>query len=161
MLLLSALVLTACSGSDPKSLTQAGYDALGRGDEVAALSKFDSALEGLEPAHPGYLRAVLGRCSALAKSDPLRARVSFLDVARAVPDQVTEDDYGFLCDMLIRAEAGVEAVEVMHAGMGHFPGSAKMQAIHDAVWDAANRAKTPDALRRFADLGYTGTGATR
>ncbi len=152
--ILVLILLAACSGSDPKSLTSDGYAALGRGDDAKALSKFESALNGLGTEHPQYRRAALGRCEALTKVDAARARAAFLDLAKVVPEQVNEDDYSLMCNALLQVDANLHAVEVMHAGRDRFKGSKKMEAILEAVLNAAKRARTPEALQRLTDLGY-------
>lgn len=158
LLLFALLFLAACGGSDPKSLTSEGYTALGKGDAKAALSKFDAALSGLEATHPEYLRAALGRCEALARTDGAGAKKAFLDLVAKVPDKVREDDYGLVCSAMLQGGFTLDAIDVMDSGNKRFPTSAKMKATKDAVVAAANREATPEALRKLDSLGYAGGG---
>ena len=150
------LTATACSGSDPAALTSEGYAALGKGDNSGALSKFESALSGLDAQHPEYLRAALGRCRALAHVDPPRARSSFLDLAKAMPAKIGEDDYSLICNELLQVGATIDAIDVMKAGHDRFPKSPKMEAMVSAVEAAAKREKSPEALNKLKGLGYAG-----
>jgi hypothetical protein len=157
--LLAVVVLvtsTACSGSDPAARTGEGYAALGKGDNAGALSKFESALSGLDLQHPEYLRAALGRCQALAHVDPARARSTFLDLAKAMPAKIGEDDYSLICNELLQSGATLDAIDVMKAGHDRFPTSPKMEAMVSAVKSAAAREKTPEAMNKLAGLGYAG-----
>lgn len=156
LLPIALLVLAACGSSDPTDLTTEGYAVLNKGDAKAAIVKLDGALEKLAPTDQGYYRAALGRCQALAKIDPPAAKQSFLDLAKRLgKSTVREDDYGLLCSELVRADATVVAIEVMHAGMETFDKSEKMKQILDEVVTAAKRASTPDALKKLETLGYT------
>ena len=69
-----------------------------------------------------------------------------------------EDDYGLVCSWLIQSGFVLDAIDVMTAGDRRFPGSEKMKAILKAVQEAANRAETPDALKKLDSLGYAGGG---
>jgi hypothetical protein len=154
LLPLSLLLLAACGGSDPKTSTSAGYAALGKGDAKAALAKFDAALSGLQPTDKDYYYAALGRCQALAKTDPAEAKRSFLDLAQKLgKETVRENDYSLICNDLIQAGAGKEAVLVMHSGMETFDKSEKMQQLLDVVKAAAER--SPAARSALEGLGYT------
>ncbi len=150
------LLLAACGGADSKALTSEGYTALGKGDAKAALSKFDAALEGMESTNADFLRASLGRCEALAKTDGAAAKKAFLDLASKMPTRVTEDDYGLICSRLLQSGYTLEAIDVMHAGSQHYPESPRMLATQQAVQAAAERDKTPDALEKLKSLGYAG-----
>lgn len=143
-----------CSGSDPKALTNEGYAALGKGDMASALSKFDKALEGLDTKHDQYLRATLGRCEALAKTDPARAKTTFFQVTMAQPEKVREDDYSLVCNALLQAGATLDAIDVMKAGHDRFPESPKMIAMVEAVKSAAKREKTSEAVEKLKSMGY-------
>jgi len=156
LLPIALLFLAACGGSDPKSLSSEGFAALGKGDAKGALTKFDAALDGLESTHPEYLRASLGRCEALARTDGAGAKAAFLGLAQKLPAKVGEDDYSLVCSALIQGGFTVEAVEVMDAGNQRFKGSKKMKETLDAVMAAAKREKTPDALKKLESLGYAG-----
>lgn len=158
LLPLALLVLAACGGSDPESLVRDGAAALGKGDAGSALSKYEAALADLPATDPKYLRAALGRCQALARTNGARARQAFLELAAKVPEKVREDDYGLVCSWLIQSGFVLDAIDVMTAGDRRFPGSEKMKAILKAVQDAANRADTPEALKKLEDMGYVGRG---
>jgi len=158
LLPLALLVLAACGGSDPESLVRDGAASLGKGDAGSALSAFEDALDGLATTDRDYLPAALGRCQALARTDGARARQAFLELAAKVPEKVREDDYGLVCSWLNQGGFVLDALDVMKAGDVRFPGSEKMKAILKAVMDAANRADTPDALKKLDSLGYAGGG---
>ncbi|MCY2958798.1 MAG: hypothetical protein NTY35_01435 [Planctomycetota bacterium] len=158
ILSIALLFLAACGGSDPKSLSSEGYAALGKGDAKSALTKFDAALQGLEATHPEYLRASLGRCEALARTDGAGAKAAFLDLAKKLPAKVGEGDYGLVCSAMLQGGFTLDAIDVMDAGNKRFPTSAKMKATHDAVVAAANREATPEALKKLDSLGYAGGG---
>ena len=93
--LILLLLVAACGGSsaDPspgssaeiRAKTGEGFAALGKGDAKTALSKFDAALVGLDSTNPEYLRASLGRCEALAKTDGEAAKKAFLELVAKVP----------------------------------------------------------------------------
>jgi len=158
LLPLALLGLAACGGSDPESLVREGAAALGKGDAGSALSRFDDALDGLPSTDPIYLRAALGRCEALARTDGALAREAFLELAAKLPDKVREDDYGLVCSWLIQGGFTLDAIDVMKAGDTRFPNSAQMMTTLDAVIAAANRADTPDALKKLETMGYVGGG---
>ncbi len=155
------LFAAACGGSgsgssaEIRAKTGEGYAALGKGDAQTALSKFDAALVGLDSTNPEFLRASLGRCEALAKTDGEAAKKAFLDLVAKVPAEIGEDDYGLVCSRLIEGGFIVTAIEVMHEGIQRFPGSKKMATILDAVKAAAARASDPAALKALDSLGYT------
>lgn len=155
------LFVAACGGSSSGSSTEVrgktseGFAALGKGDAKTALSKFDAALVGLDATNPEFLRASLGRCEALAKTDGEAAKKAFLELVDKVPAQIGEDDYGLVCSRLIEGGFTVTAVEVMHEGNQRFKGSKKMATILEAVKAAAERASDPAALKALEGLGYT------
>lgn len=148
------LVLAGCSGGNPKELTSEGYAALGKGDHSGALSKFDAALGGLDTKHDQYLRATLGRCEALAKVDPARARTNFLELAKTMPEKVREDDYSLVCNALLQAKARLDAIDVMKAGHERFPESPKMLAMVEAVKSAATRENDSESVAKLKSMGY-------
>ncbi len=153
--LLAALLFAACSSSDPKTLTSEGFAALHRGDAKAALVKFDAALTQLDAQDAEYLRSALGRCEALARLAPAQAKDAFLALAKAQPAKVRENDYSLICDALLRSDATMEAIDVMHAGNEHYKESSAMKATTEAVMRKAKEAKSPDALQKLKGLGYT------
>ncbi len=158
LLPLALLVLGACGSSDPADLVREGGAALGKGDAGSALSAFEDALDGLSTTDRDYLAAALGRCQALARIDGARARQAFLELAAKVPEKVRARDYGLVCSWLNQGGFTLDAIDVMKAGDVRFPDSEEMKAILKAVRDAANRADTPEALKKLEDMGYVGRG---
>jgi hypothetical protein len=155
---LIALPLAGCGGSDPKSLNDEAYASLHRGDARAALADFERALEAAPPGTIEHLRAALGRCEALAQTDPSRAQAEFLGFASRERALVREDDYSLMCAALVRARAFSPAIDVMDAGMKAFPESKRMQDTKDSVIRATQQAEDPAALNKLASLGYVGRG---
>jgi len=153
---IALLLLAACGPSDPKALADEGNSALGKGDAKSALAKFDEALVGLDPSHEQYVRASIGRCEALAKTDGPAAVKSFLELAGKVPAKVGEGDYSLICSKLLQGGFTLEAIDVMDAGKKRFVGSKKMEETLVAVQAAAKKQSTPDALKKLASLGYAG-----
>ena len=154
--LLLALLVASCGSSDPKALTDSGSAALNSGDPARAVSEFDRALEHMDAGHPEYLRASIGRCQALARIDPNRAKEEFLALARAQPSKVREPDFATVAAELVRHNAITPAVAVAEAGMRMFPESPSMKSLLDLVGDAAKKASDPAALKRLKGLGYAG-----
>jgi len=154
--LLLLLLLASCGGSGPGVLREEGYIALGKGDYAGALSKFDSAITGLDRQHPEYLRIDLGRIRALCHVDAARARTAFLELAKAMPAKVGEGDYSLICSELLQVGATLDAIDVMKAGHDRFPESPKMKSMIKAVEEAAAREATPEALNKLKGLGYAG-----
>jgi hypothetical protein len=155
-LVLAACVLTACNGSDPKALTDKGSAALGSGDTRTALESFDAALKHMDPAHPDFLRASLGRCRALASQNPAQAKQDFLSLARSTSLKVNEQDFAAMAEELVNRGAAADAVDVMDAGLKAFPESPKMQFLKQKVVEASKKSKDPAALNKLKGLGYTG-----
>lgn len=156
--LLLALLISSCGASDPKALTDSGLAALNSGDAKQAVSEFDRALEHMDASHPDYLRACLGRCQALARTDPNRAKEEFLALAGAQPSRVREPEYTAVATELVRNDAVTQAVAVAEAGMKTFPESPSMKHLVDLVGDAAKKSKDPAALQKLKGLGYAGDG---
>jgi hypothetical protein len=98
----------------------------------------------------------MGRCEALARLDPKRARDEFLALARAEPGKLHEQDYAQIADDLVKARAASEAIDVMDAGVKAFPESPQMQVLKQRVVDASKKSKDPAALGKLKGLGYTG-----
>jgi len=153
---IALLFLAACGGSGSTALSSEGFAALGKGDAQGALAKFDAALDGLDSAHPEFLRASIGRCEALAKIDGQKASKSFLDLASKMPAKVGEDDYSLICSRLLQGGFTLEAIDVMDAGRKRFAGSKKMEETLVAVQAAAKKQSSPDALNKLKGLGYAG-----
>lgn len=157
-LTVSLLCLTAaCSGSsDPKALTDQGQAALTSGDARGAAQHFEDALKHMNAAHPDFLRASMGRCQALARQDPKRAKDDFLALAKQHSDRVKDADFGLITGELVKKGAIVEATEVVTAGMKMFPESPKMVVLRDQVGDAAKKSADPEAMKQLKGLGYAG-----
>jgi hypothetical protein len=153
--LLLILPLAACGGShDPEGLTRQGYAELNSGRDADAEATFRRALEGLDPAHPQYLRAQLGLAQAQAARDPEGTKQRFLDLARTHP--VEEVDYQRVAGALTSARHFEAATDLVVAGMTRFPESPRMVELRDHVGDSAQRAGSdvPDSLK---GLGYVGS----
>jgi len=155
-LVTAAVLLVACSESDPKVLTDKGSAALGAGDVPAAIESFDAALQHMDARNPDYLRASMGRCQALARQNPSQAKDDFLALARSASDRVREQDYSTIVNELVKKGAVAEAVEVMDAGIKAFPESPQMQALKTSVVEASKKSKDRGALQKLKGLGYTG-----
>jgi hypothetical protein len=155
---LLACLLFSCGRSDPKALTDAGSAALNSGDAKGAISSFDRALEHMDPSHPDYLRAWIGRCQALARIDPGRAKDDFLALARSQPARVHEQDFAAVATELVRRGSIAPAVAIAEEGMRMFPESPAMKSLRDTIGDAARKASDPEALRKLKGLGYAGDG---
>jgi hypothetical protein len=150
-----ALVLLGC-GASSKELTDKGAAALGSGDARSALESFDGALKQMSPSDPDYLRASMGRCQALARLDPNRAKEDFLALARSQPGKLREQDYAQIADELVKTRAASDAIDVMDAGVKAFPESPQMQVLKQRVVEASKKSKDPAALGKLKGLGYTG-----
>lgn len=154
--ILLLLPLCACSGDSPKQLTDKGVQALAAGQAREAQGRFEEALKGLQPTDPDFIRAQLGRVQALARLQAPLARDAFLALARDHKQLVQEGDYGLVVSELLRADAPIEAIDVMDAGMKAYPQSAQMQAVQKQVTDAAKQSKDPAGLKKLKGLGYVG-----
>ena len=149
-------LLAACGGGDPKEATDRGQAALGSGDGKSALESFEAALACLAPGDPDWLRASVGRCQALARLDPARAKTEFLALARAHPGTVGEQDFAIVVGDLIAHGGILEAIDVVEAGSARFPESPRMLALREQVVAASQRARDPGAMQRLKGLGYVG-----
>ena len=156
LLLSLVLVASACSPADPKALTDQGHSALGAGDAEKAQASFDDALAQIDPSHPEWLRASLGRCQALARHDPTAAREAFLGLARSHPARVTVQDFSIVVGELVQAGAVSEAIDVMDAGIKLYPESPVMQVIKEKVIAASTRSQDPGVSDKLKGLGYVG-----
>ncbi len=156
LLVLSAL---GCGGSsDPRALTDSGAAALNSGDPKKALSEFDQALAHMDAANPDFLRAKIGRCQALARTDAARAQTEFLALAKDPAAKVGEQDYTTIALDLVKSSAIGPAVAVAEAGIQRYPESPSMKALRDKVGDAAKKANDPEAMKKLKGLGYAGDG---
>ena len=157
IVVLAALLLGSCAPSDPKTLTDEGASALGAGDAAKAQESFEAALTGIDPSHPEWLRASIGRCQALARRDGPAAKKAFLELATAHPSRVNEQDFSLVVSELVQHDAIVEAIDVMDAGVKLYPESPAMQTIKEKVLAASSKSKDAGALEKLKGLGYVGS----
>lgn len=152
--------LGSCSGS-AQSLTENGNRELGSGDYKAALSDFEKALDklGTDTQSNEYLQAALGRCQALARTDPKKAATEFIALAQAQKGRVLESDFTLIADALLKAntnESRKQAIEVMVAGTKLFPTSTKLKDIGNKIYAEAQKAGDPESMKSLQGLGYAG-----
>ncbi|MBI5364413.1 MAG: hypothetical protein HZA53_14630 [Planctomycetes bacterium] len=152
------LVLSACSGSDPKAMTAEGTRKLGAGDAKAALECFDDALAHLQPQGGDFLRASMGRFQALARLEPKRAQTEFLAFHVAHPNDVKEAEFKLVVDELLRRGSVAPATDLIEAGQKAFPNSPLMAQLLKAAGDAAKKSGDPAAVNKLKGLGYAGDG---
>ena len=156
--LLLACLLVSCGSDDPKALTDAGTAALNSGDAAGAIAKFDRALAGMPASDPDFRRASIGRCQALARTDPARAQADFLELAAAQPALIREPEYVAVATDLASRGSIANATAVAEAGMKRYPESPAMASLRDSIGDAAKKAGDPESLRRLQGMGYVGDG---
>jgi hypothetical protein len=156
LLPLLLLLLASCGSKDAKALTEAGSAALNSGDAKGAISSFESALELMDANHPDFLRASVGRCEALARTDPTRAQADFLALAKAQPARVREPEFIAIATELAERGSIGPAVAIAEEGMKRFPESPAMTVLRDQVGDAAKKANDPESLQKLKGLGYAG-----
>lgn len=154
------VALAACS-KDAKSLTDSGYASLGKGDSKGALSEFEAALPKIDATANAdlYRRAAIGRCEALARIDPKRARTEFVALVKAQPGRIVEGDLTAIVHGMTRArtpEALKEAIELLDAAKTMYPDSPKLDDIAKVVVAEATRANDPVAIERLKSMGYVG-----
>ena len=154
-LALAALFLTlplcSCGGGsgDPGSLTNDGYAALGSGDHQGALDSFQSALAGLDPAAPEFMRAKMGEIEALTHLDADGAR----DALIGMGDQAGEAEYSKVAGNLTAERHFSQAIDVLDAGIKRHGESPKLKALLDKVRVEAEKSD-PAALEKLKGLGY-------
>jgi tetratricopeptide (TPR) repeat protein len=158
-IVLVTCLLAACSGSDPKVLTDKGAAALASGDVPAAIESFEAALQHMDAKNPEFLRASLGRCQALARQNPKQAKEDFLALARSGPAKLHEQDYSAIAGELVKKGAVSDAIDVMDAGLKAFPESPQMQVLKNQIVEASKKTKDPGAMNKLKGLGYTGDDA--
>jgi len=158
ILTLACLVAVACGSSDPRALTDAGAAALNSGKAKEALAEFDRALEHMDASHADFLRASIGRCQALARTDAARSQADFLALAQKESARVGERDYATVALDLVQANAIGPAAAIAEAGLKRFPNSPEMTKLRDRVGDAAKKANDPEAMKQLKGLGYAGDG---
>lgn len=158
ILIFACLAAVACGSSDPKELTDSGAAALNSGKAKEALADFDRALEHMDPSQADFLRASVGRCQALARTDSARAQADFLKLAQSPSARVGEQDYATVALDLVQSHAIGPAAAIAEAGMKRFPDSPEMKKLRDRVGDAAKKANDPEAMKQLKGLGYAGDG---
>lgn len=156
--ILLACLLAACGSDDPKALTDAGAAALNSGDAKGAISSFDRALDRMNASDPDFLRASIGRCQALARTDPTRAQADFLELAQAQPARIREPEFVAVASELAARGSIGPATAIAEAGMKRYPESPAMSALRDTIGDAAKKADDPESLEKLKGLGYAGDG---
>lgn len=152
------LVLSACSGSDPKAMTTEGTRKLGAGDAKAALECFDDALAHMQPQGGDFMRASMGRFQALARLEPARAQTEFLAFQMAHSSDVKEADFKLVVDELVRRGNPGPATAIVAAGCKAFPESPLMQQLVKSVGDAAKKSNDAESVNTLKGLGYAGDG---
>lgn len=158
--LVLSLALAACGGSaDPKVETDAGYAALGSGDAQKAVDHFAAALGAMKPGDAGYKRARMGEVEAKLQFAPEAAANSFLEFAKAQPDQVAAEDYRKVGTQLNSRKALVQATHVLDAGLKRFADDAQLKAAMEQTKVAAAEAEASgdtSAMDALRGLGYIG-----
>jgi len=145
-----------CGKKDPRALTDEGMSAMNGGDAKAALVAFDGALQAMDTANPEYMRAAVGRCQALARVDPAKGSADFLELAKANPTKIKDQDFHVVVSELVRVRKFKDAVDVMIEGHHMFPASEKMLKIKDAVIAESLKAKDEAAIEALRSNGYIG-----
>jgi len=152
--LLLALALCACGPSDPKTLTDQGAQALGAGRAEEACEAFEDALDHMDPQHPLFLRASLGRLQALARLEPTRALDEFLAFHTAQGAKVQDVDFKLLGDEFIKRGSFRAATELIKAAKLAYPASPVVEQLGRAAHAAAKQAGDGDSVSGLAGLGY-------
>jgi hypothetical protein len=149
--LLLTLPLSSCGGGgDPASLTDDGYAALGSSDYEGALGSFQSALAGLDPAEPGFMRAKMGEIDALTHLDPDGARDAILGIG----DRAGEAEYSKVASDLTAEGHYIQAIDVLDGGVKRHGESPKLKALLEKVRAEAEKSGSSDALDKLKGLGY-------
>lgn len=160
-LLVLPLFLTSCGESDPKLLTDQATEAFQSGRFGEGLGGFESALKHMDVKHAQYMRASLGRFSALAHVDATKAKDEFLKFAAAEKARLVPEDVHVVVSELVNTHQYSLAADVLDGLKNYFPSSGKMLEIGNAVADAAQNAGDSKLSDRLAGLGYVGTSTKR
>jgi hypothetical protein len=155
---LCLILCLSCGPADPKNLTDTGSAELNSGKAKAAAETFGRALSQMQPSDPDYLRASIGRCQALARTDPSRAQDEFLSFASAQRQRVGEGDFAVVASDLAEHGAIGPATAIAEEGIKRFPESPTMKSLRDRIGDAAKKAGDPESLQKLKGLGYAGDG---
>ncbi len=151
------LTLASCgSGSDPRALSESGYEALGSSDYEGALADFESALVAIgdDTSHAEYVGAKLGAVEARIHLDAAAAKDEFLELAKGMPSQITDKDFSLIGGKFANAKEYSAAIAVLDAGMKTFSESPALVALKDNIAAAAERDGDEAALSEMAGLGY-------
>ncbi|MEM7305684.1 MAG: hypothetical protein AAF682_03385 [Planctomycetota bacterium] len=148
-------LLPACGGgSDPKALTDSGYDALGSGDHDGALADFEAAVAAIDSSHPQYLSAKMGEVEARMHVDAKQAEQDFLALAAGMPSKITDKDYSRIGSKFAGAGEFLSAIAVMDAGMKAHSESPALAGLLEKIKSAAESAGDAGALSELEGLGY-------
>jgi tetratricopeptide (TPR) repeat protein len=145
--------LTSCGGGgggDPKAANDEGYSALNSGNHQDALSRFQSALEGLDASDPQYMRAKMGEIEALTHLDADGAKDALLGLG----DQAGEGEYSKVANTLTGQGNFIQAIDVLDAGVKRYGESPKLKAMLELVRAEAEKSGSSDALDKLKGLGY-------
>lgn len=148
------LLLAASCSDDPKALTKDGFNAINSGDAKGAVTAFDKALAKMDATNPDYLRAAVGRCQALARTDSAKAKTEFLALAKAQTSKIQDQDFHVVVSEFVNAGKFLDGIDVMEAGIKMFPESTKMAEIKTAVVAASTKEGDPKVLSKLKGLGY-------
>ena len=147
------LALASCGGSsDPKALTDAGYEALARNETAEAQQEFESALSAIgdDEAHGQYMRAKTGWLEALATEDAAKAEKEFLALAKA--KSLDAGQYSRIAGLLASSKNYFNALTVMHEGLKTYPDNEGLEAVLERLKAVA---EDDDTLKgEMASLGY-------
>ncbi len=159
LVLAALLPLSACGGnSDPAELTEKGYQALSSGEYREARKSFDQALAalGADRSQPVWMRAKMGAIQARIPIEPARAKDEFLELATALPGQVTDKDFSLIAGRLGDSGKLNEAVAVLEVGMKAHQESPHLQALRDKLGDLARSSGSAEDQEALEGLGYVG-----
>jgi hypothetical protein len=148
------LLFASCGENDPKVLTDAAQHSFGSGDWKSSVAGFEKALEHMDPTDPQYMRAAMGRCRALARLDPARAKSEFLKLAEAQKSRISFQDFHQMVGELMAGRDFMTAIDLMESAKVMFPDSPKFKDMADSVVKASKTAGDARALDKLKNLGY-------
>lgn len=153
--LAASLVLVACGGdsapTDPAGLTNAAYEKFDAQDYEGAQADFQAAIDA-GAADAALKDATMGLAKTTAHLDADKAAKTFLDFATAHADQVLAKDYSSIGGELVSAGGGLQAVDVVDAGLKRFEGDAGLMKAMDAIIKYSE--KDPATASALSGLGY-------
>ncbi|HJO27487.1 MAG: hypothetical protein CMK00_04895 [Planctomycetes bacterium] len=153
LLLLPALLLASCAGSDPAATKDAAYSALGAGDYASAQTLFDEALAGMAPSDPSFVQASFGRCRAMAHSDGAGASSAFLSLAEG-NDSIGVKDFSMLVSELMDAGNLLDAIELLDKGLTRYPDNERLSTLKEHVVAESQKPGNDAAMDKLKGLGY-------